>query len=79
MTDQPRELTASAIDAMVARYPAHESAIRHMAATVYALHASSPDAPHAPQAAHPAGRISGKLGDYRILREIGRGGMGLIV
>jgi serine/threonine protein kinase/Tfp pilus assembly protein PilF len=57
------------IDEYLGRYPEYADRIRELFPAVVAIEQATP----APPAAPPA-----RLGDYRILREIGRGGMGVV-
>jgi tetratricopeptide (TPR) repeat protein len=60
------------------RYPQLATVLRHMLPAVQVIHYS--DASHPRPAAGPAPEIEpeGPLGDFRIVREIGRGGMGIV-
>lgn len=59
-----------------ARFPQHASLIRQvfLEASTFSSHAD-PSVPHVKGAKIP---IASRLGDYRLLRELGRGGMGVV-
>src|SRR6516164_4362892 len=67
-----------------ARYPEHAAEIRDLFPALVLMEQIAPDseaAPHAPCPPSPRGRPINRperLGDYRLLREIGRGGMGVV-
>ena len=59
------------------RYPQIAMFIRQMFPTLQVMRAPGPDLSVTGEAAEQ-GQLSGCLGDFRILREIGRGGMGVV-
>jgi eukaryotic-like serine/threonine-protein kinase len=60
------------VEEYVARYPQAADVLRPVLASLELLDLSQPG-----RAAAPA-EVAGTLGDYRILREVGRGGMGVV-
>src|SRR5262245_59388108 len=73
---------AIAPEELLARHPEHAAALHEYLASLDFLHRaalnlrSAPEAPRQPVAA-PAEEL-GQLGDFRLVREIGRGGMGIV-
>src|SRR5438046_601960 len=66
------------VDAFIAAHPEHTDTLRRLlpALRVLAdLSSSGQDEAHAPKSDQAA---LGELGDFRIIREIGRGGMGIV-
>ena len=68
------------VEAIIARHPEHETALRQLLPAMAAL-AQFGNSNGAPLALDPlAGATdeTGRLGDFRIIRELGRGGMGVV-
>ncbi|MBX3427831.1 MAG: serine/threonine protein kinase [Pirellulales bacterium] len=70
------------LDEMIAAHPALEADIREFAASVEQLHRAAQESPLPGEATEPAlesiSPATQRLGDYRIVRELGRGGMGIV-
>src|SRR5688572_15250418 len=78
MADELRELGSVDLEAWQAKYPELASEISRLAPTLQALVDLSTDGAQ-PPAVEPQESFGGKtLGDFRIVREIGRGGMGIV-
>jgi serine/threonine protein kinase/Flp pilus assembly protein TadD len=60
------------------RYPPLATVFRQMLPALHAMHVSTPDHPRAGPLGTPPIEPEGNLGDFRIVREIGRGGMGVV-
>ncbi len=74
---EPVDLDAIAVD-----HPEHADRLRKLLPTLQAMaelgHSGTASLAAPPESGRPAEPKSGVLGDYRILREIGRGGMGVV-
>ena len=64
------------VEEYAARYPGPGAVLRHMLPVVRAIHPSAAD--HAQSTEHPELKPEAPLGDFRVLREIGRGRMGIV-
>src|SRR5437870_9600246 len=64
------------VEALAARHPELGSQVRELAGALVALQQLGPEGPASADAGAPA--ALGQLGDYRIRREAGRGGMGVV-
>jgi serine/threonine protein kinase/WD40 repeat protein len=62
-------------DEFAGRYPEYASVIRQVLSCLNLVRLSTPS-PTGPRAVE--GELAGVLGDYRLIREIGRGGMGVV-
>src|SRR5262249_6149838 len=60
------------------RYPRLATILRQMLPALQVMHLSSADHPGATERSGPAIEPEGPLGDFRIVREVGRGGMGVV-
>ena len=82
MTEQVQLGEQVDVESYVRTYPQYADQLRKMALTVAVLRdlgqssTSAPDSGSSPAVEHQT--PLGTLGDYRILREIGRGGMGVV-
>src|SRR5438874_9525078 len=65
------------VEEYACRYPQIATFIRQMFPTLHLMRTPGPNLSSAGEAAEQ-GRLTGCLGDYRILRETGRGGMGIV-
>jgi WD40 repeat protein/serine/threonine protein kinase len=66
------------IEAYVGRYPEIAPVLRQVLAALQLIRVSSADLAAAHEPAPAAMQVTGCLGDFRILREVGRGGMGVV-
>src|SRR5262249_40618388 len=65
------------VEEYVARYPQAAEVLRNVLASLRLLDASLPGVAE-PGASVPAEGAAGILGDFRLLREVGRGGVGVV-
>lgn len=79
-SDELRQGRNPSIEQYASRYPEYEEDIRDLLPTLALMERTKPIASSAPRnAVKPLGDLQhSQLGDYRILREVGRGGMGIV-
>src|SRR5262245_37896839 len=70
--DENRQGNRPAIDEFVSRYPALSEDLRRILPAFALLETSKPEV------CEPTSSLIGELGDFRIIREVGRGGMGVV-
>jgi tetratricopeptide (TPR) repeat protein len=70
------------VDAYVQAHPEHAERLRQLLPALHLLaelgHSAASGVPSALPLAAPGDGLSGTLGDFRIIREVGRGGMGVV-
>src|SRR5262245_53053594 len=64
-----------AVDDFAARYPEIADELRRVLPALAMLGSSGPDSSFS---IHPSSLSEGALGDFRLIRELGRGGMGIV-
>jgi serine/threonine protein kinase len=65
------------LEELAAKYPRYADLLRGHAGALDQLHHAAAGIDPDPSAA-PDARVRGRLGDYRIIRQVGRGGMGVV-
>src|SRR5437660_5710350 len=65
------------VEEFARRYPEHADEIREILPALVLMEKAKADDPSPPRAAAAAAALH-QLGDYQILREVGRGGMGVV-
>src|SRR5262249_50916300 len=66
------------IEEYVRRYPQLAPVLQIMLPAIQAIHVSAADRPRSSERSATEIEPEGTLGDFRIMREIGRGGMGIV-
>jgi serine/threonine protein kinase/Flp pilus assembly protein TadD len=66
------------VEEIAQRHPPLAAVLRQILPALQALHGSAADHPPATAGPAPASETQGLLGDFRLVREIGRGGMGIV-
>src|SRR5262249_1272035 len=72
-----REGKRPALSEFIARAPEHADEIRELFPALLLMEQASPPGTEPPACVSPAAPLE-RLGDYRIIREVGRGGMGIV-
>jgi serine/threonine protein kinase len=66
------------VETYAQRYPQLATVLRQMLPALQVIQSSAGDLATAADPSAPLGYVPGYLGDFRILREVGRGGMGIV-